>query len=61
MCDINHGKGGGGKPLEADIQSIDPNSRIAKFPLKFCSGRKFAVCNYVFFYSHKNIYLLLRN
>lgn len=40
LCDITHGKGSSNKPLDTDSQSLDPNSRIAKFPLKFLAGTK---------------------
>jgi hypothetical protein len=33
-------KGSNTKLLEGDVQSLDPNTRVAKFPLKFLCGTK---------------------
>lgn len=37
-----------GKPLEGDVRDLDPQTRIAKFPLKFLSGTKRASANVKF-------------
>eukprot|EP01117_Protostelium_nocturnum_P010997 TRINITY_DN3990_c0_g2_i1.p1 TRINITY_DN3990_c0_g2~~TRINITY_DN3990_c0_g2_i1.p1 ORF type:complete len:685 (-),score=202.19 TRINITY_DN3990_c0_g2_i1:40-1977(-) len=45
LCDTSQGKGSVGKMIEGDIQNLNTNTRIVKFPLKFLAGTKKVAAN----------------
>lgn len=48
LCDAAQGKGAPQKMIDFDVQSIEPSSRIAKFPIKFLAGTKKAPAQFKF-------------